>query len=109
MDLGEDALLKAVHEGSKERVCSLVKKRESNVNKRYKENKTALIHAAERGHSKIVDVLLSNEAECNAQDEQGWTPLMFAASMGRMNITKHLIKEKPMLPKRIKMEKQPCT
>jgi ankyrin repeat protein len=44
--------------------------------------RTALDHAASRGHAEAVKLLLDANADVNAQDEDGWTALHRAARSG---------------------------
>ena len=39
--------------------------------------------ACENGHTTIVQNLLQNKANINAQDQNGWTPLYFACYYGK--------------------------
>lgn len=36
--------------------------------------------AADRGHTELVEMLISNGVDFNVKDDVGMTPLMFAAS-----------------------------
>lgn len=52
---------------------------------------TALHTAAQRGFDGIVDALLKQEADKNALDKLGGTPLMGAAFNGRLPVVKTLL------------------
>jgi hypothetical protein len=47
--------------------------------------------ACENGHTTIVQNLLQNKANINAQDHNGWTPLYYACSEGHIEILDILI------------------
>ena len=48
--------------------------------------RTALILAADKGYKEIVDILLENNADVNAKDNNGWTALILAAENGHKDI-----------------------
>jgi uncharacterized protein YozE (UPF0346 family) len=52
---------------------------------------TALMHAADYGHTELVEYLLSQDADVNAVNEAGQTALYFAVCDGDVNIVKMLI------------------
>ena len=47
----------------------------------------ALLEATKDGHLEEVEELLSGGAFVNTQDEQGWTPLMYAAQKQNVKLT----------------------
>ena len=47
--------------------------------------------AAFRGHQKVVDLLLQNNADVNAKDLEGFTALVMAAKYGHIDIVKLLL------------------
>ncbi len=52
---------------------------------------TALHHAAKLGNQAIMEVLLAREADVNAEDANGQTPLCIAARQGNVEIVKMLL------------------
>ncbi|XP_041084455.1 ankyrin repeat and SAM domain-containing protein 1A-like isoform X7 [Polyodon spathula] len=60
---------------------------------------TPLHHSALNGHSKVVEVLLRNEALTNIADNKGCYPLHLAAWKGDEQIVKLLIHQGPSHPK----------
>ncbi len=65
-------------------------------------NSAALHCAAANGHLKVVEYLLSQGAEVNLQDQQGYYPLQLAASKGEVAICNRLIKAGAELEKTTK-------
>jgi len=51
----------------------------------------SLVEAVQKGHRKVVKELLKAEADPNAQDERGNTPLHHAAYEGHYNIVEQLL------------------
>lgn len=51
----------------------------------------ALIEASIKGNVEDAKSLLENGANVNAQDDKGWTPLMFAAKSQNVELTKLLM------------------
>ena len=47
--------------------------------------------AAYRGYEDIVQLLVDIDANIDARDEFGWTPIMYAVTGGRTNIIKVLV------------------
>jgi len=56
-----------------------------------REHRTELHYAACEGDLILVQTLLSNGADPNAQDSQGWSPLHFAAQAASVSVTKALL------------------
>lgn len=54
---------------------------------------TAVMNAALEGHSEVIEVLVENGAELNAQNKDGWTALMLAALKGHSEVV-HVLLEK---------------
>ncbi|CAG8485309.1 4127_t:CDS:2 [Acaulospora morrowiae] len=73
-------------------VCRMLLDRgKANINQKDETGKTALAHAAHKGHSQTVETLLSRGADFNITDKFGWTPLMLAAYAGQANIVRRLL------------------
>ncbi len=54
-------------------------------------DRTALHVACACGHKEIVDVLLAAGAHRDAQDQWGWTPLMYAVHAGHERLVRYLV------------------
>lgn len=52
---------------------------------------TALHHAAQEGHDKIVNILLRLGADVNAEDSSGNTPLLVATRKGHLDVATRLL------------------
>jgi ankyrin repeat protein len=52
---------------------------------------TPLHYAADEGHTEVVELLIANGADVNAEDEEGWTPFHLAAYWGGKDIVELLI------------------
>jgi uncharacterized protein len=64
------------------------------VNAQDKDDRTSLMRVIRNNEDSVVtDVkkLIAKGANVNAQDSQGWTPLMFAAKTGNINVVELLI------------------
>lgn len=61
------------------------------VDSRDKNGATALMRAAENGHTDVVKLILSKKADTNAIDNNGYTALMVAAENRRPGIIKALV------------------
>lgn len=69
--------------GNLRRVKELIASNRTAANSSDKDGATPLMFAAMRGHTDIVDFLLENQANVNAQDKiSGWTSLMQATYYG---------------------------
>ena len=53
----------------------------------------SLHHAAQNGQAKVVDILLKNNADVEAKDDQGWSHLHFAAAHGFIELVNSIIAE----------------
>ncbi|KAH7254973.1 hypothetical protein B0J15DRAFT_495030 [Fusarium solani] len=53
---------------------------------------SAVVHAAERGHTTIVQLLLDHGVDISIKDEGGWTALECAAQNGFKDIEELLLK-----------------
>jgi ankyrin repeat protein len=61
------------------------------VDRRGRDGKTALHHAAEGGHFDIMAYLLCNEAQASIKDASGMTPLMLACTKGPVEVVQILL------------------
>jgi cytohesin len=52
--------------------------------------RTPLQLAVENGHKDVVELLLANDADVNAKDDDGWTPLRYAAGDGQKGLAELL-------------------
>lgn len=66
--------------------------KEGEVNKRDYAGATPLTLAIATKNSKIVELLLRNQADVNSVNDFGWTPFIVAADIGNVNILKLLYK-----------------
>lgn len=82
---------RAAEIGALEKVRMLIKERPDWVNARNKADLTPLHLAASYGHVKVVEFLLSNQADPNLKDWQGATPLVLSTIRGHRDIA-HLLR-----------------
>ena len=61
------------------------------IDKRNKQDCTALMYASSNGHHKVVKILLSHNAEVNLKNVDGNTALMYASSKGHHEVVKMLL------------------
>ncbi|XP_020702853.1 acyl-CoA-binding domain-containing protein 1 [Dendrobium catenatum] len=90
-----DLRLDAIHVSAREgEVDSLLKSIENgaSVNLRDSEGRTPLHWAVDRGHLKIVEILLSKSADVNAKDNEGQTSLHYAVVCEREAFAELLVK-----------------
>ncbi len=67
-------------------------KTSSSLHGKAKKNGVSLLHmAAADGNNKIATLLLSKDADINAEDNGGWTPIFHAADAGQAGMVKYLI------------------
>ena len=74
---GVPGLVLALQLGSLNAAAALINSPRTNINLRNADQETALMLAALRGHTKIVQALIARDADIN---HPGWTPLHYAAS-----------------------------
>jgi len=87
-DESED-LLHAVRKNDIEAVQIALNKG-ANVNTTDREGMTALMYAAQGGHTALVKLLIENGADVNAKNSQGNTALILAESKGHIGIARML-------------------
>jgi len=82
----------AANEGKEEGIKQLVEQG-ADINYRNPDWRLAApIHkAAEHGHSKVFDLLVSLGADVHIQNQLGWNALNYASLNGRLSIVKHLL------------------
>lgn len=74
---GVPGLIVALQLGSLNAAAALINATRTNINLRNADEESALMLAALRGHTKVVQALIAREADIN---HPGWTPLHYAAS-----------------------------
>ena len=84
---GQPVLHMAAREGNLDVVQALVQAG-AEIDKRNLLKETPVMLAALAGHTKIVDFLVTKEAQIN---QPGWTPLLYAATNGHVEVIKILI------------------
>ncbi|XP_056160247.1 acyl-CoA-binding domain-containing protein 2 [Syzygium oleosum] len=93
---GTESKLDAIHgfarEGETENLLKCIEGGVS-VNVKDSEGRTPLHWAVDRGHSKVVELLVSKDADVNAKDDEGQTPLHYAVVCDREGIAKFLVKQ----------------
>ena len=75
-------------------LCEVVKlliEKGAVVNKQHKNGKTALMEAANNGHSQIVQMLIDAGADVRIQNKFKWNALMEASHKGHTEVVKQLI------------------
>ena len=86
-------LIIAAQNGHIEEIVQLLLEKGADVNAKDNDGRTALMFAAEKGHTEIVQILLKKGADVNAEDEYGGTALMIAAENGHTEIIKLLLEK----------------
>ncbi|XP_022138230.1 acyl-CoA-binding domain-containing protein 1-like [Momordica charantia] len=94
-ETGNDLELEAIHafarEGELENLLKCVENGVS-VNTKDSEGRTPLHWAVDRGHSNVVELLVSKNADIDVKDVDGQTPLHYAVVCDREAIAEHLVK-----------------
>ena len=91
---GNTGLLQALFEPSLKVAHELLAHPKLDVNVVNRNDESALMIAALRGHEDIVAKLLAREADVN---KTGWTPLHYAAASGQVKIMRMLIEQHAFL------------
>jgi len=100
---GNTTLLWLIKTGEINMAAELIKIPRIDLDKQDNSHKdTALIYAAYKGYTDIVELLIKNRANLNIQDENGLTALMWAAGCGHIEIAKLLIEKGADLKKQDK-------
>ncbi|KAJ3010225.1 UNVERIFIED_CONTAM: hypothetical protein HDU68_002258, partial [Siphonaria sp. JEL0065] len=81
----------AAFNGALDVVKSLVEAQPNSVKSIDEDQRTALHWAASGKHIQVVEYLVTNGSDVNAQDDAKWTPLMIAASVGAGPIVDYLL------------------
>lgn len=68
---------------------------EARSSEKDEENKNALMIACEKGNAPMVGLLMDPGASITSWDKDGWTPLMYAAKNGRVEVIKLMIERYP--------------
>jgi ankyrin repeat protein len=85
-----DDLLEAINLNDISRVKELLDKN-VDINGKSRNDWTALMVAAAKGNTEMVQLLLKNGANVNVRNKTGQTPIIFAAHWGHIDIVKLLI------------------
>lgn len=89
---GHTCLLHAARWGHSELAEELLKEHGASVDVKEAINgNAALNYAAHEGHARIARVLLEHGADHRLTDDDGWTPLMSAASRGHLDLVNLLL------------------
>ncbi len=73
-----DTLLETIEKGFTEKAATLIQGNANIVQKKNNQGCTALHIAAKKGYVDLVKLILSNGANINAKDSEGYTPLLLA-------------------------------
>ncbi|ESO84121.1 hypothetical protein LOTGIDRAFT_108260, partial [Lottia gigantea] len=85
------ALVAAARAGEME-IIRIILDKECDTN--YDENRNAALHvAATLGYVEIADMLIEEDVDVDALNEDGLTPLMLAIQHGKKNIVNLLVRE----------------
>lgn len=84
-------LVWAIQDGFSDFVRAVTEQKDTNINMQGSDGKTALIHAADCGHLKIVQILLDKGADIDVEDSQRRTALMYAIDNKYRNIIQILL------------------
>ena len=90
----QTALGWAAAESKEDLIKALMNHPETDINRAGKAGKSPLSQASEKGHTKIVRLLLSKGADVENTDKEGRTALSLAAAQGHKVVAKVLLKNK---------------
>ncbi|XP_022922219.1 acyl-CoA-binding domain-containing protein 1-like isoform X3 [Cucurbita moschata] len=110
-ETGNDLELEAIHAFAREgELENLLKSVESGVSVNIKdsEGRTPLHWAVDRGHSNVVELLVSRNADINEKDIDGQTPLHYAVVCDRKSIAEYLVKNNANINEKDNDGKSPC-
>lgn len=80
-----------ITEGNADDLRILLDQRDVDINEGDENGQTFLMYAAQIGHFNVVDELLLQGANVDAEDEDNWTALLYAAKEGHFDIVNKLI------------------
>lgn len=89
---GETALMSASRTGSLEAVQALLKAGANPNAKEEAKGQSAIVWAASEGHADVVAALIEAKADFRIRLDSGFTPLLFAARDGRLEVMKVLLR-----------------
>ena len=90
---GYTALIWAADNGHLEAVRELLKHPAIDVNCVDLDGHSALTWAADKGHTELVKLLLGRDLNVNVRDNEGYTPLICAAQMARIDVVDLLLED----------------
>ena len=99
-----EKLFQAVIDGNLDEVKRLIKAGADVNAKNTIRGDTALMIAAENGHTEVAAALIKAGADFNAKNTNGWTALLIAAKNGHTEVAAALIKAELILMLKILME-----
>ncbi|XP_067132401.1 kinase D-interacting substrate of 220 kDa B isoform X2 [Centruroides vittatus] len=85
------AITTLITEGNADDLRILLEQRDVDINEGDENGQTFLMYAAQIGHLNIVEELLLQGANVDAEDEDNWTALLYAAKEGHTDIIIKLI------------------
>lgn len=110
-ETGNELELEDIHGFAREgELENLLKCLESGVSVNIKdsEGRTPLHWAVDRGHSNVVELLVSRNADINVKDVDGQTPLHYAVVCDREAIAEYLVKNNANISEKDNDGKSPC-
>ena len=87
----DDKLLDATKEGKEEKILRLLNYAGADVDAKDKDNVTALMWAAQKGHRETCVILIDNGADIDAKDKEGKTALINAVLTDNTEICELLV------------------